>query len=103
MTSGNKTMAQISRRGKVFVIKDRCKGCGLCISMCPTGVLKLSKDINREGYHYPEVHEEPPKKVCVNCGTCMLICPDSAIYTKPYKNNEHNNQKIKIAVSRPTS
>jgi len=71
------------RRGRVIVIKDRCKGCGFCIENCPSGVLVQSEDINVKGYHYPEVREEPPFKVCINCSFCSLICPEFAIFSVP--------------------
>ncbi|MCD6481219.1 MAG: 4Fe-4S binding protein, partial [Thermoplasmata archaeon] len=29
--------------GKVYIIKDRCKGCGFCIEFCPQGVLQESE------------------------------------------------------------
>lgn len=71
------------RRGKVMVIKERCKGCGYCIENCPKGILQFSEDINKKGYHYPVVKEEPPFKVCINCGFCTAICPDMAIFSVP--------------------
>lgn len=77
-------------RGEVFIIKDRCKGCGYCIEFCPKKVLIESKEFNKKGYHYPEVTEEPPLKVCVNCGFCTLICPEFAIYSQ--KMEEKNNK-----------
>ena len=31
---------------------DKCKGCGLCIGVCPKGVLALAEDkINEKGHH----------------------------------------------------
>ena len=29
---------------------DRCKGCGLCVSVCPKNVLEISKEGNAKGY-----------------------------------------------------
>lgn len=63
--------------GTVYIIKDRCKGCGFCVEFCPRGVLKLSTEFNSKGYHPPEV-VEPDK--CVNCDLCERICPEFAIY-----------------------
>lgn len=71
------------RRGIVRINKERCKGCGFCISVCPMGILKPSEDINSRGYHYPIVVEEPPHKVCINCNFCSMICPEFAIYSVP--------------------
>ncbi len=74
---------QVKRRGIVYLVKDRCKGCGFCIEFCPMGVLKPSKDFNAQGYHYPILVEEPPNKVCIACGFCTVICPEFAIYAEP--------------------
>jgi len=76
------------KRGKVYIIKDRCKGCGYCIEHCPQGILVQSKNINAKGYHYPEVVEEPPFEVCINCNFCALVCPEFAIYSLPVEEDE---------------
>ena len=37
---------------KVTINQDRCKGCGLCVSVCPKQVLELNKaKLNRKGYN----------------------------------------------------
>ncbi len=77
-----------ARRGIVYIIKDRCKGCGFCIEFCPMQVLKRSEDFNERGYHYPVLEEDPPRKVCIACGFCNLICPEFAIYSKPIEEGE---------------
>lgn len=40
---------------KLTIVKDLCKGCGLCADVCPKGLLALSKHINARGYH-PHCH-----------------------------------------------
>ncbi len=64
--------------GDVMIITERCKGCGFCVEYCPKGVLELSEEFNRKGYHPPKVvkHGE-----CVNCNLCEMICPDFAIFS----------------------
>ena len=66
--------------GDVYVVVERCKGCGFCVEYCPKDVLALSEEFNRKGYHPPEVvkHGE-----CVNCNLCEMICPDFAIFSMP--------------------
>lgn len=51
---------------------ERCKGCGLCVNICPTDALTLSKSVNEKGYNYVEVDQEK----CIQCGSCYRICPD---------------------------
>lgn len=56
---------------------DRCKGCGLCVSACPKGLIAIAKDkINQKGHHPAEITE--PEK-CVGCASCAIMCPDCII------------------------
>ncbi len=54
----------------------RCKGCGLCVDVCPKRVLELSEEVNSMGY-FP-AHQARPED-CVFCTTCCIMCPDTAI------------------------
>ncbi len=65
-------------KGKVHIIKDRCKGCGFCVEFCPRDVLEMSEEFNSKGYHPPRVKN--PEN-CVNCGLCEMICPEFAIWS----------------------
>ena len=64
-------------RGIVFIKKDHCKGCELCIEFCPKSVLGRSKDFNPKGYHYPVVLNDG----CINCRLCVTVCPEYAIFS----------------------
>ncbi len=59
-----------------FIEVDRCKGCGLCIDVCPKKVLGISEAVNTKGY-FPAYQARP--KDCVYCSTCCIMCPDVAI------------------------
>ena len=65
-------------RGQVFILADRCKGCGFCVDFCPTDILAMTDALNHKGYHYPEV---VPDGECVNCKLCELLCPEFSIYS----------------------
>jgi len=56
--------------------KDRCKGCGLCIPVCPKNVLEISSTVNTKGY-YPAFQARPED--CIRCTLCCIMCPDVAI------------------------
>ncbi len=67
-------------RGIVYIIEDRCKGCGYCIEFCPKSILAFSSRFNKKGYHPPELLDHD---ICVNCHYCEIICPEFAIYSLP--------------------
>lgn len=62
---------------KITVDIKTCKGCGLCVSVCPKKILELSKDIiNEKGYHPAECVDQSK---CIACAFCATMCPDCAI------------------------
>ncbi|MCP4715774.1 MAG: 4Fe-4S dicluster domain-containing protein [Deltaproteobacteria bacterium] len=65
-------------QGTVYILEDRCKGCGYCIEFCPRQVLEVSSLFNKKGYHPPAVIRSDD---CVNCHYCEIICPEFAIYS----------------------
>ncbi|PLV55593.1 ferredoxin family protein [Thermotoga sp. SG1] len=62
-------------RGYIMIDSERCKGCGLCINVCPVKVIGFSKKYNSKGYHPAEYKGEG----CIACGLCYLSCPDVCI------------------------
>ena len=61
---------------KLWVDERYCKGCLICIHVCPNGALRASKEINLKGYLVPV---EGDMDLCCACGECELMCPDFAI------------------------
>ncbi len=55
---------------------DRCKGCELCINMCPRKCIDMGDIINSNGY-YTAVFSRPQD--CTGCAICAETCPDTAI------------------------
>ena len=64
--------------GRIYILDDRCKGCGYCIEFCPQSVLQFSSKFNKKGYHLPAV-DKPGE--CLSCHYCEIICPEFAIYS----------------------
>jgi len=54
----------------------RCKGCGLCIEVCPRKMLVRAGQISGRGV-YPVEAADPAS--CTGCLQCVLVCPDVAI------------------------
>ncbi len=63
---------------RVVFLEDRCKGCLLCSTVCPKGIITKADRFNRQGYQVVEVKAENAEQ-CTGCASCGLICPDVAI------------------------
>jgi 2-oxoglutarate ferredoxin oxidoreductase subunit delta len=61
---------------RVIFKEDLCKGCGLCVSVCPKNIIEVSEAINSKGYHPTYVDNQ---EACISCAACARICPDSVI------------------------
>lgn len=62
---------------------DRCKGCGLCVGICPRDILELEASfVNRLGYHPVRLTDATR---CTSCALCARICPDAvfAVFARP--------------------
>ncbi len=62
---------------KVTVDISRCKGCGLCVSVCPKKILGIDSKTHTEKGYYPAVCIDPEN--CIGCAQCYAMCPDYAI------------------------
>jgi len=62
--------------GRIEIQQELCKGCELCMSFCPRGVISSSEKLNAGGY-LPAVFNEDGE--CTGCAICALVCPEVAI------------------------
>jgi 2-oxoglutarate ferredoxin oxidoreductase subunit delta len=65
---------------RLLIAVDRCKGCGLCVGVCPKHVLALDESVvNDLGYHPVRLTDAA---ACTSCALCARICPDAvfAVY-----------------------
>ena len=62
--------------GWIEVSDTYCKGCELCLSVCPQEVLRLDMThLTSRGYHPAHIYKDG----CTGCAICAVICPDAAI------------------------
>ena len=65
---------------EIIINRDWCKGCAICVKLCPKQVLELD---NKE----KAIVVRPED--CIACRLCELRCPDLAITVRT--NQEGNN------------
>ena len=62
---------------RIEIRADRCKGCGLCVTVCPRKIIVLKQDtLNAKGLHPAGVTD---MNQCIGCAFCATICPDNVI------------------------
>ena len=64
---------------EVAIVEKFCKGCGLCVAICPNGMIFLKEAVNEQGVNAAEIKDEHACKACMNC---VLVCPDACIEIK---------------------
>jgi len=62
---------------RIALIEERCKGCLLCVGVCPKTIIRQSVRLNRQGYRVAETGENAAE--CIGCASCAIMCPDVAI------------------------
>jgi 2-oxoglutarate ferredoxin oxidoreductase subunit delta len=88
----------LSRRAKkkpsktqsdITVVPVYCKGCGLCVDICPTGTLQLEDNI--ESKFGVSVKVDAPD-YCIGCKMCEQRCPDFAIFVDYNEEDEEGGK-----------
>ena len=57
---------------EIFIIKDRCTGCGSCVKVCPTHCISM-EDRNEPGVRWKKLAVIDVNK-CVFCNACVVDC-----------------------------
>jgi 2-oxoglutarate ferredoxin oxidoreductase subunit delta len=73
---------------KVIILAEFCKGCRLCLDVCPRNALKLSGTLTETGV---EIIAWDEKAGCSACLMCATICPDAAITIIPDDEDERES------------
>ena len=65
------TKARQGRAVRIVLTQKWCKGCGICVELCPTKVFAAEPATGKAIVAASEL--------CADCGLCELWCPDYAI------------------------
>jgi 2-oxoglutarate ferredoxin oxidoreductase subunit delta len=76
-----RVMAKKKIKGKIEIDRERCKGCQLCLEVCPSKVIGVDEALNKKGYYPARFKEnlEEDEKGCTGCVQCATVCPEVAI------------------------
>ena len=71
----------MSAKGKIVIDQERCKGCHLCVDVCPNQNIETNSKHNGKGYQPARFKEKEQtgKKSCTGCAMCATMCPEVAI------------------------
>jgi 2-oxoglutarate ferredoxin oxidoreductase subunit delta len=87
-------------KGRIEIDKERCKGCGLCITVCPKKQIDISDQLNTKGYYPASFLEESVSHdavvKCTGCALCAVTCPDVAIEVYRSSKDEHQEQQDEL-------
>lgn len=65
-----------NKKVMIKIDSEKCKGCMLCVKVCPRKTIRVAEELNKRGQQYVTV--EFPEN-CNGCGLCYMMCPDAAI------------------------
>lgn len=58
--------------------RNRCKGCGLCVDVCPKNIIYIDTEIDTSYGRGCAAAREG----CIGCASCYTVCPDIAVTIK---------------------
>jgi 2-oxoglutarate ferredoxin oxidoreductase subunit delta len=61
---------------RIVIATELCKGCELCMSVCPKNCFEHSDTLNSYGVYPMRLCADAQ---CVGCSACAVMCPDTAI------------------------
>ncbi len=76
---------------QISINQTLCKGCNLCVEMCPEKVFEETDEMSAQGFKLKRVAS--PEK-CTGCGLCELYCPGAIIL------DHHLIQETRVAAQK---
>jgi 2-oxoglutarate ferredoxin oxidoreductase subunit delta len=84
-------MNRKKKEERIRINSEQCKGCMLCVEVCPLKLLEKADGVNSKGLSYVRVKD--PEK-CISCGLCAVMCPDCVIeISGPEEKEEEGKEK----------
>ncbi len=62
---------------KIDIDASDCKGCGVCVDICPREVFELGE--KSEDNHSKEISKPIEEEACIMCLACLEACDDDCI------------------------
>jgi 2-oxoglutarate ferredoxin oxidoreductase subunit delta len=80
-SNSKRPMTAKTNKGRIVIDSSLCKGCYLCISVCPNECIVVSDETNEKGYHPARFINAKGDRdhACTGCALCAIMCPDIAI------------------------
>ncbi len=70
------TEKEKKKPAKIRLNQAWCKGCYICLEICPKKVFEKSSEVSEKGFN-PVIVARPEE--CSRCLQCEMLCPDLAI------------------------
>lgn len=66
--------------GRCFACEtESCIGCGVCVEVCPVGIIYLRAEPNKENIDWAKEYDIDTG-LCMFCGLCVERCPTQSLY-----------------------
>lgn len=72
----------------INILKNKCTNCRLCMTICPSKIIRENKD------GYPEIRKRA-EPFCIKCGHCFSICPSGAVEYEGVRAEDSKSEMLK--------